>query len=105
MLISLALRVGLQGHKYDAAVRGTAGEAEPGDGENPLHFRELAHHLLNLLLNVLGVLQRCSRGGLHADDQIALIFIRHESLGDALENQVGQAEAGDEQDDCHPAEA
>ncbi len=51
-----------------------------------------------LLANLPCVLQRSARRRLHDHDEISLVFIRDETLGNALKNKVGESESGNEQD-------
>ena len=45
----------------------------------------------------LGVLERRARRRLHRDDEISLVFVGHEALGHALENQISKAQGAEEQ--------
>ncbi len=95
--VSLALRIRFQRNEDKCLVRSAAGEAESGDGENALHFRNVLQDALNLLADALRVFERRARRRLHRDDEISLIFIGHEAFGHALENQIGEAQGGKEQ--------
>ena len=70
---------------------------KPADGENAFHFRNILKNLLNLLADALRVFERRARRRLHRDDEISLIFVGHEALGHALENQVGKTQCAEEQ--------
>ena len=104
MRVSLALGIRLQRDEDQCLVRGAAAEAETGDGENPFHFRNILKNGLNLLADALGVLERRARRRLHRDDEIALVFIGHETLGHALENQIAKPQSAEEHQRCDELE-
>ena len=85
--ISLALGVRLQGDKNQGLIRGAAGKAETRDGENPFHFRHALKNVLDLLGDALRIFERCPGRRLHRDNEIALVFVGHETFGHALKNQ------------------
>ena len=103
MLFTLALGIGLERRKYDGAVRSAATEAEARHGKGSLDLRDLGQNVRNLFANVLGVFERSSRGSLHCDHEIFLVFVGHKAFGYALENPIGKTEAGKKQHDRNPS--
>ena len=88
---------GFSGTKISAWLEALPLKLKPAIAKMPLHFRNVLKNVLDLLADAPGVFQRGPGRRLHRDDEISLVFVGHEALGHALENQVGKAQSCEEQ--------
>ena len=98
MLISLACRICAKGGEGDPSIRCASGKTKAGDREDVPYLRLLGEDRCDLLTDILGVLQRCSRRRLHSNDQVTLVLVGNEALWHTSENKIGHCEAGEKQD-------
>src|SRR5271169_1928113 len=97
MLFTLALPVRTKGQEDESGVGSGAAEAEAGDREGALNFRDVFCDSRNLPADIAGVFERSSGWSLDGNDEVTLIFGRHEALRHMAECVVGEAEAEDEE--------
>ena len=92
-------------NKHHARVGGAAGKAETHDGEGSGNVRILADDGLGAIGQSCCVGQRRARRSLHDDHEEALIFLWDEAGGNVLISPHCCAQAGEEYDEQHIAQA
>src|SRR5271156_5834685 len=99
MLFTLTFTVRLERKKHETGVGSGAAEAEAGDREGASNFRDIFCNSRNLPADIAGVFERSSGWSLDGNDEVTLIFGRHEALRHVAECVVGEAEAEDEENE------
>src|SRR5205807_210500 len=97
MLISLERGIWAKGGEGDPSIRCASGKTKAGDRENVPYLRRLGEDRCDLLADILGVLQRCSRRRLHSNDQVTLVLVGDEALWHTNQYKIGHCEAGEKQ--------
>ncbi len=97
MGIAFALRKRLQRNENDSLIRSRSGKTEAGHGKSSFRLRHIRQQVRNLLSDRLGIFQRSSRWRLDHDDEVALIFVRHEPRRHACEHKISEPQAGEKQ--------
>jgi len=98
VLGALTLRVRPEVQEDHADVGRAASEAEAGNREGAVDFRETSGDGAHLLGDVARIFQRSSGGSLDNDEEISLIFGGDKGLRHVPEDEVSEAETGDKQD-------
>ena len=81
--------------------RASATQRESGNGEGTEDIRISAQNLLRLFRDVSGIGQRSALRRLYHDDEIVLVFLRHETGGNTLIHEPGGDQRQDEKNDHH----
>src|ERR1035438_4379074 len=92
MLFTLSLPVRTKRQKDEPGVGSGAAEAEAGDREGASNFRDVFCDGRNLPADIAGVIERSSGWSLDGDDEVTLIFGRHEALRHPAEDQESRSE-------------